>query len=75
MAWGESAGAAIVSDCCTWGAALWVTFPAWLASITHVPVPVKLTVVPEMEQAPEVEEEAIENVTALPEPPPVALTV
>jgi hypothetical protein len=35
---------------------------------------VKLTVAPETEHAPEVEEEAIENVTALPEPPPVALT-
>ena len=46
-----------------------------MASITQVPAPVKLTVAPLIEQAPEVEEEAIENVTALPEPPPVALTV
>jgi hypothetical protein len=46
-----------------------------LASITQVPAPLKLTVAPLIEQAPEVDEEAIENVTALPEPPPVALTV
>jgi len=46
-----------------------------LASITQVPTPLKLTVAPLIEQAPEVEEELIENVTALPEPPPLALTV
>ena len=49
--------------------------PAWLASITQVPVPVKLTLAPLIEQAPEVEEVSIENVTGLPEPPPVAVCV
>jgi hypothetical protein len=49
--------------------------PTWLASITQVPTPVKLTVVREIEQAPDVDEESMDKVTGLPEPPPVALTV
>jgi hypothetical protein len=36
---------------------------------------VKLTVVPEIEQAPEVDEALMEKVTGLPDLPPVALTV
>jgi hypothetical protein len=47
---------------------------AWLASITHVPALVNLTVAPLIVQAPDVEEAPIEKVTGLPEPPPVALT-
>jgi hypothetical protein len=40
-----------------------------------MPVPVKLTLAPLIEQAPEVEEESMEKVTGFPEPPPVALTL
>jgi hypothetical protein len=45
-----------------------------LASITHVPAALKLTVVPLIEQAPAVDELSIEKVTGFPDPPPVALT-
>ena len=37
------------NDCCTWGAGLKLPLPAWFASITHVPAPVKVTVEPDME--------------------------
>jgi hypothetical protein len=43
--------------------------------MTHVPAPVKWTVVPEIEQAPDVEEESMEKVTGFPDPPPVAPTL
>ena len=33
-----------VNDCCTCGAGLKVAFPAWLALITQVPGPMKVTV-------------------------------
>jgi hypothetical protein len=36
--------------CWTWVAALHSELPAWLASRTQVPAPMKLTVPPEMEQ-------------------------
>jgi hypothetical protein len=36
--------------CWTWVAGLYVSSPAWLASRTQVPAPMKLTVPPEMEQ-------------------------
>ncbi len=65
----------IETDCCTWGAAEYEAFAAWLASMTQVPAPVKLTVDPLIEQAPELDEASMEKVTGLPEPPPVALTV
>jgi hypothetical protein len=42
--------------------------------MTQVPAPVKLTVVPEIEQAPDVDEASMVKVTGFPEPPPVALT-
>src|SRR5512138_934274 len=37
-------------DCCACAAALKLAFPAWLASITQVPAPVKVTVPDEIEQ-------------------------
>ena len=39
-----------VTDCWTCGAALKVAFPAWFASIRHVPAAVKLTTPPDKEQ-------------------------
>ena len=45
--------------------------PAWSASIAHAPAASSVTVPPLTLHA----VEAVENVTALPDPPPVALTV
>ena len=36
--------------------------------MTQVPAPVRLTVAPKIEQAPEVEEESMVNVTGIPTP-------
>src|SRR5919204_2087813 len=41
---------AIVNDCCTCGAAAYVPFPAWFASIVHVPARTMVRVEPEMVQ-------------------------
>ena len=54
----------------TVGAALKLLSPAWSYSTLHVPVPlVIVNAAPEFEHAP-----ALENVTALPDAPPVAAT-
>src|SRR5262249_20847105 len=37
------------NDCCTCGAGAKVPLPAWLALITHMPVPINDTVEPEIE--------------------------
>ena len=47
--------------------------PAWLASMLQGPVPVKLTVDPEIEHTPMVEASTA-NVIGFPEAPPLALT-
>ena len=52
--------------CCTWGAALKVVLPAWLASRVQVPGPVKLTTPPLMEQTLPLEASTV-MVTARPE--------
>ena len=59
------------TDSCASGAALYSELPDWLASITQLPTPMKLTVVPEMLQTP-LAPPSIVNVTGLPEGPPVA---
>jgi len=56
----------------TWGAAAYLLLPAWLASMTHRPTAVKVTVDPDTVHAPGVLEASTENTTGLPEPPPVA---
>ena len=48
--------------------------PAWLASITQVPIPMKETVEPLIEQT-ELAVASIVKMTGLPEAPPVAITV
>ena len=55
-----------VNDCCTCGAALKFALPAWLASITQVPAPMKLTVAPETEHT-EVALESMVKTTDRPE--------
>ena len=67
--------ASTLTVCWTWGAAVYPALPAWLASMTQVPAPVKLTTTPAMEQAPAVEEASMLNVTGLPDVPPAARTV
>ena len=57
----------IVIDCSTWGAAFQLVLPAWLASTTQVPAPVKLTTPAEIEHAPEVLEPSIVKLTVRPE--------
>ncbi len=67
----------IVNVCCAVGAAEKDELPAWLASTTHVPTPVKEIVapfVPPLEHAPEVLAASIVKVTGLPDAPPVAAT-
>ncbi len=52
--------------------------PAWFASITQVPAPVKFTVVPlvpDTEQTPAAVEGSTVKTTGLPEAPPVAARV
>ena len=49
-----------------------LALPAWFAAIVHVPTVTPLTVLPLMVHMPVV---LLENVTALPEAPPVAETV
>jgi hypothetical protein len=62
------------SDCCAWGAGAYSEFPAWLASIVHVPMPTKLTVEPEIVQT-ELLAGSTVNVTGFFDSPPVATTV
>jgi hypothetical protein len=62
------------NDCWAWRARLYSEFPAWLASIVHVPPPVKLTVGPEIVQT-EPLVGSIVNVTGFFDSPPVARTV
>ena len=54
------------NDCCTCDAAFQLPFPAWFASITHVPTVRKLTTPAEIEQT-ELAEASIVNETARPE--------
>src|SRR5581483_8706986 len=65
---------AIVNDCCTWGATWNVPLPAWFASTTQVPAPIRLTSEPVALHAPGVALASIVNTTGLPDAPPVALT-
>ena len=51
-----------------------MALPAWLASIVHVPLALKVTLEPEMEHT-ELLAESIAKVTGLPDPPPVAVTL
>ena len=71
-------GLVTVIVCCTCGTGWYSLLPAWLASITHVPAPVKemlAPLAPELEHAPAaVLEGSMLNITELPEPPPVADT-
>jgi hypothetical protein len=53
---------------------LYSVFPAWLATIVHVPAPMKLTVEPEIVQT-EPLPGSIVNVTGFPDGPPVATTL
>jgi hypothetical protein len=55
----------------TCGAAAYLALPAWLASMTQLPPPVKVTEFPDTVHA-FPPPEAAENTTGLPEPPPVA---
>ena len=41
--------ATTVNDCCTWVAAFQFAFPAWFASITHVPAAMNVTTPAEIE--------------------------
>jgi hypothetical protein len=59
------------NDCCTCGAALKLVFPAWLASMTHVPTALKLTVEPLMEHT----EVALESMVKVTVSPDVAVAV
>ncbi len=52
--------------CCTCGAAFQFALPAWLALITQVPAPMKLTVLPAIEHTP-LAAASIVNVTGKPE--------
>ena len=54
IVWDPGAAEATVKVCWTWGAALKLELPAWLASIVQLPAAVKLTTPPEMEQLAEV---------------------
>ena len=63
---------ATANDCWTWSAALKLALPAWLASTTHVPTPVKETVDSLIEQT-ELAVESMVKVTGLPDAPPVAV--
>jgi len=66
----------LLRACWTWPAAVKLALPAWLASMTQVPTPVKVTApVADTVQAPEVEEASAEKTTGLPDAPPVALAV
>ena len=59
--------------CWTWVAAWYWALPAWLASMTHEPGWLKVTVEPTAEHT-EVLAGSMLNFTWLPEPPPVAAT-
>ncbi len=66
-------GLETTKDCCTWAAAVKLVFPAWLASITHVPAEGNETTPPDSEQPDE--DASREITTGLPDPPPVAAGV
>ena len=66
IVWDPGAAEATVKVCWTWGAALKLELPAWLASIVQLPAAVKLTTPPEMEQLAEVVESMV-KVTGSPE--------
>lgn len=67
---------AMLRVCWTWSGAVKLALPAWLASMTQVPTPVKVTApVADTVQAPEVEEASAEKTSGLPDAPPVALAV
>ncbi len=73
MAW---AALPTATDCCTWAAGLKLVVPAWLASITQVPAPVKVTTPAALiEHAPAVEVGSMVKTTGFPDPPPVAAGV
>ena len=61
--------------CWAWGAAWYLSLPAWLASMTQLPGWPKVTRDPEIEQAELVEDGSMLKVTGFPEPPPVAVTL
>ena len=56
----------------TWGAAVYRALPAWLASIVQVPDALKVTEAPDTAHTPGPLPGSTENLTGLPEPPPVA---
>jgi hypothetical protein len=56
----------------TCGAAMYWALPAWLASMTQLPAALKVTVLPDTVHTLAPLDEATENTTGLPEPPPVA---
>ena len=56
----------------TCGAAMYWALPAWLASMTQLPTAPKVTVLPDTVHTLAPLDEATENTTGLPEPPPVA---
>ena len=56
----------------TCGAAVYWALPAWLASMTQLPAALKVTVLPDTVHTLAPLDEATENTTGLPEPPPVA---
>ena len=71
-----------VMVCWAWGAGWYLSLPSWLASMTHVPGAVYLTVVPLVPDtlhtpvllagSSDVLEGSTENTTGLPDLPPVA---
>jgi hypothetical protein len=56
----------------TWGAAVYLALPAWLASTTQLPAAAYVTVVPDTRHTPGPLAASTENRTGLPEPPPAA---
>ena len=58
--------------CLTSGAAAYLALPAWLASITQLPIAVYVTFVPDTRHTPVPLDASTENTTGLPERPPVA---
>jgi len=58
--------------CLTSGAAAYLALPAWLASITQLPIAVYVTFVPDTRHTPAPLDASTESTTGLPERPPVA---
>ena len=62
-----------VMVCWAWGAAWYLSLPAWLASMTQLPVLLKVTLEPMIEHT-EALPGSMLRITGLPDPPPEAVT-